>query len=135
MLVEWKKGQFARRNNYDLILPNKFGEVLDEDDYRAAVHAAAKLATPKVKGSEPMPAKVGPHLARHGFARLYLSSGGNVRDLQRLGGWSNLGTVMKYLRWQTNTGATARAIILTPNVGTKLGTTEKELTNDLLSGL
>jgi integrase len=136
MLNEWKKGQYTRRNNYDLIIPNKFGEVLDEDDYRAAVKAAATIAGPKVKGSEPMPASVGPHLARHGFARLFLSSGGNIRDLARtMGHGDNVKTTFKYLRWQSSAGNTPKALILTANVGTKLGTDPKELLNGLLSDL
>jgi len=136
MLDEWKKGKHTRRNNYDLIISNKFGEVLDEDDYRAAVKSAATIAAPKVKGSEPMPAKVGPHLARHGFARLFLSSGGNIRDLARImGHGNNVETTFKYLRWQSTAGSTPKAIILTTVVGTKLGTASKELLNGLLSGL
>ena len=136
MLDEWKKGKHTRRNNFDLIISNKFGEVLDEDDYRAAVKTAATIAAPKVKGSEPMPATVGPHLARHGFARLFLSSGGNIRDLARImGHGNNVETTFKYLRWQSTAGSTPKAIILTVDVGTKLGTASKELLNGLVSGL
>jgi integrase/recombinase XerC/integrase/recombinase XerD len=37
-----------------------------------------------------------PHTFRHTFAVQFLRAGGNIRDLQQLGGWSDLSSVVRY---------------------------------------
>jgi len=43
------------------------------------------------------PEKRHPHVLRHTFAVHFLTNGGDLRTLQRIGGWSNLNTVAHYL--------------------------------------
>jgi len=40
--------------------------------------------------------RVSPHTFRHTFAVMFLRSGGNIRDLQTLGGWETLDMVIHY---------------------------------------
>lgn len=42
-----------------------------------------------------------PHVLRHTFAVHFLKAGGDLRSLQRIGGWSNLNTVTVYTQFDT----------------------------------
>jgi site-specific recombinase XerD len=45
--------------------------------------------------------KAHPHTARHTFAVHFLKNGGDLRTLQRIGGWSNINMVARYLEFVT----------------------------------
>lgn len=124
ILKAWRLETRHYPRKWELMFPHpRTGEVFDEDDFREKLTDAAIKAAPKVQGTEPLRVDwVHPHIARAGFARLYLSMGGNIRELQRTLGHSRIQTTMKYLRWGMGYGANPWSIITDDKVGKAVGT-------------
>lgn len=137
LLKEWRDVSRQQHNLYDTMFVNpKNGGVFDEDAFRKSLRAAAKRAAPKVKGSEPLKVEWAQcHTARGCFARIYLSFGGNIRNLQRDLGHSRIETTMRYLRWSKGYAQNAFDLITTDRVGISVGMEYDALRKDLLSGL